>query len=85
MGPPKQILVTREAQDMYRVASGPIYVRTRNCYEQVFGDRADLKLIRGIKEGTMIFRSGRSCAIEKFLREVDPYSLEGVWPLSLYP
>ena len=74
-------MVTREAQDMYRVASGPIYLRTRNCLEQVYGDRADLKLIRGIKGGTVIFRSGRSCTIEKFLRDVDPYSLDVIWPL----
>ena len=84
LGPPKQVLVTREAQDIYRVASGPIYIKTLNCYEQIYGDRADLKLFRGSKGGTMIFRSGRVCAIAKFLREVDPYSLEGVWPLTLF-
>ncbi|HKA41864.1 MAG TPA: hypothetical protein VKF40_07735 [Burkholderiales bacterium] len=79
-GPPKTIIVTRETQDLYRIASGPLYFKTLNCYEQTYADRADLQLIRGFKGGTVVFRSGRTCTIDKFFRDVDPYSLDGFWP-----
>jgi hypothetical protein len=73
--PPKQVLVTREVQDLYRVASGTFYIKTTGCQEQVFGDRADLRLNIGSKGGMLLFRSGRVCVIQRLLREVDPADL----------
>ena len=73
--PPKQVLVTREVQDLYRVASGTFYIKTTGCQEQVFGDRADLRMNIGSKGGMLLFRNGHVCVIQRFLREVDPNDL----------
>jgi hypothetical protein len=74
--PPKQVIVTREAQDLYRVAAGSFYIKTLNCHEFVYGDRADLKLNIGVRGGTMVFRNARACAIDKLLREIDPSTMQ---------
>ena len=75
--PPKaQVIVTRELQDLYRVAEGSFYIRTKNCNEHVFGDRADLRLNIGIKGGHMVFRNGRTCVIERFLKDFEPSPLD---------
>ncbi len=73
--PPKQIFVTREVQDLYRAAAGTFYIKTIGCQEQIFGDRADLKLNIGSKGGMLIFRNGHVCVIQKFLREVEAADL----------
>jgi hypothetical protein len=73
---PKEVFVTREMQDIYRIGSGTTYIRTRNCTENVYGDRASLKLNYGMRGGTMVFRNGRSCTIDRFLKEVDPNRLD---------
>lgn len=74
--PPKQIFVTRETQDLYRVASGTFYLKTIGCQEYVYGDRADLKLYIGSKGGMLVFRNNHVCVIDKFLREVDPKDIK---------
>lgn len=73
---PKEVFVTREMQDIYRIGSGTTYIRTQNCTENVYGDRASLKLNIGMRGGRMVFRNGRSCTIDKFLKEVDPNRLD---------
>jgi hypothetical protein len=73
--PPKWVLVTREAQDLYRVDSGTFYIKTIGCQEQIFGDRADLKLNIGSKGGMLVFRNNHVCVIQKFLREAEPADL----------
>ena len=70
--PPKQVLVTREVQDLYRVASGTFYMKTIGCQEYVYGDRADLKLNIGSKGAMLVFRNNHICVVDKFLREIDP-------------
>lgn len=78
---PKEVIVTREMQDIYRIGmersgSGTTYIRTKNCNENVYGDRVSLKLNISIRGGNMIFRNGRVCTIDRFLREVDPNRLD---------
>jgi len=73
---PKEVMVTREMQDIYRIGSGTTYIRTKNCNEYVYGDRVSLKLNISIRGGNMIFRNGRVCAIDRFLKEVDPNRLD---------
>jgi hypothetical protein len=69
--PPKEVLVTREVQDFYRVASGAFYIKTIGCYENVFSDRANLRLNVSGKGGMLLFRNGHQCVVEKFLQEVE--------------
>lgn len=71
-----QVIVTRESQDFYRVAEGSFYIKTKNCNEFVYSDRADLKFNIGVKGGSMLFRNGRTCTIERFLKDFDPASLD---------
>ena len=78
--PPKDVLVTRESQDLYRVASGEFYIKTIGCQEYVFEDRADLKLNIGSKGGMLVFRNHHICVIQKFLRETDPADIRGPQP-----
>ena len=78
--PPKQVIVTREAQDLYRVASGSFYIKTLNCHEFVYSDRADLKVNIGVRGGTLMFRNNRSCTIDKLLREIDATTMEAISP-----
>jgi hypothetical protein len=79
---PKEVLVTREMQDIYRIGidriSGTTYIKTVNCNEHVYGDRASLRLNISIRGGTMIFRNGRVCKIDRFLKEVDPKMLDAL-------
>ena len=70
--PPRQLLVTREVQDLYRVADGAFYLKTIGCHEMVFSDRADLRLNISGRGGMLLFRSGRQCLVEKFLQDVEP-------------
>src|SRR5215510_8352320 len=69
--PPKEVLITREVQDLYRVSSGIFYIKTIGCSENVYGDRAGLRFNIGGKGGMLLFRNGRQCVIDKFLEEVD--------------
>ena len=69
--PPKNVIVTREVTDLYRVTTGAFYIKTIGCSENVYNDRADLRLNIG-KGGMLSFRSGRQCVVEKFLQEVEP-------------
>jgi len=72
---PKEVLLTREVQDLYRVGSGTFYIKTSGCSEQVFGDRVELQLNISSTGGMLHFRNGRLCAVQKFLRETDGSSL----------
>jgi len=74
--PPKQVLVTREVQDLYRVAAGAFYMKTIGCSEQVYGDRADLRINISGKGGMLLFRNGHQCVVEKFLEEVEPSKIK---------
>jgi hypothetical protein len=78
---PKEALVTREMQNLYRIGNDRIgspttYIRTVNCNEYVYGDRVSLKLGIGPRGGAMVFRSGRICTIDRFLREIHPNRLD---------
>jgi hypothetical protein len=73
---PAQILVTREAQDMYRVtAANSFYIKTMSCHEHVYEDRAGLRVNPITRGGRLIFRNGKECIVEKFLQELDPSKL----------
>jgi hypothetical protein len=73
---PAQILVTREAQDLYRAtAGGNFYIRTLACHEHVYEDRAGLRVNFITKGGLLTFRNGKSCVVDKFLQELDPARL----------
>ena len=74
--PPKEIFITREQQDLYRIASGPLYLKTVNCHEVVYGDKANLRFNIGGKGGAVTFRNGRACVIERLYKEVDPYATD---------
>ena len=70
--PPRQLIVTREVQDLYRASTGVFYMKTIGCHEQVFGDRAELRFNISGRGGMLLFRNGRQCLVEKFLQEVEP-------------
>ena len=71
-----QVLVTREAQDLYRaMAGGNFYIKTMNCNEHVYSDRASLRVNTITKGGMLSFRSGKTCVVEKFLQEIEPAKL----------
>ena len=53
---PKDALITREAQDLYRAGVGQFYLRTMNCHEQIFGDRVTFRWTPGARGGVMFFR-----------------------------
>ena len=73
---PAQILVTREAQDLYRAtAGGNFYIRTIGCHEHVYEDRAGLRVNAITKGGLLSFRNGKACVVDKFLQEIDPSKL----------
>ena len=69
--PPREVLITREVQDLYRVGSGRYYVKTIGCHENVFNDRANLRFNISGKGGMLLFRTGKQCVIDKFLTEVE--------------
>ena len=74
--PPAQILVTRESQDLYRAsAGGEFYIKTVNCYENVYSDRAILRLNAITKGGYLSFRNGKACTVDKFFQQVEPSKL----------
>ena len=76
---PKEALITREAQDLYRAGVGQFYLRTLNCHEQIFGDRVVFRWTPGGRGGVMFFRGNdRSCIIQKVLREVDPDTMQPI-------
>ena len=73
---PAQVLVTREAQDMYRMsAAGIFYLRTISCHEHVYEDRVGLRVNPVTKGGRLYFRNGKECIVEKFLQEIEPSKL----------
>ena len=72
---PTEVLVTREVQDLYRVAAGTFYIKTISCHENVFNDRAFLRLNISGKGGMLIFRNGHQCVAEKFLLETEASKL----------
>lgn len=73
---PAHILVTREAQDLYRATAGNnFYIRTISCHEHVYEDRADLRVNTITKGGLLSFRNGKSCVVDKFLQEIEPSKL----------
>src|SRR5262249_24048575 len=74
--PPRDIFITREVEDLYRVGSGKFYVKTIGCHENVFNDRANLRFNISGRGGMLLFRSGRQCVIDKFLTEVEPSKVE---------
>ena len=73
--PPQQVMVTREVQDLYRVSTGTYYMKTIGCYEQIFGDRADLRLNISGRGGMLLFRNGHTCVVDKFLVEIEASKL----------
>lgn len=74
--PPREVFVTREVQDLYRVGTGTFYIKTIGCHENVFSDRAGLRFNISGKGGMLLFRSGKQCVIEKFLQEADPNKIK---------
>jgi hypothetical protein len=73
---PAQILVTREAQDLYRAsAGGNFYIKTMNCHEHVYSDRAGLRVNVITRGGLLSFRNGKACVVDKFLQEIEPSKL----------
>lgn len=79
---PAQILVTREAQDLYRAsASKPFYIKTISCHEHVYEDRAGLRANAITRGGLLTFRNGKSCVVDKFLEEVEPSQVTKRIPL----
>ena len=69
--PPREVLVSREVQDLYRVSSGLFYIKTIGCYENVYNDRAGLRLNISGKGGMLFFRNGKQCVVEKFFVEIE--------------
>jgi len=69
--PPREIFITKEVPDLYRVSSGIFYIKTIGCTENVYGDRAALRFNISGKGGMLLFRNGRQCVIDKFLEEVE--------------
>ena len=74
--PPREILVTREVQDLYRVATGPYYLKTIGCSENVYSDRASLRFNISGKGGMLIFRNGHQCVIERFFEDIEPNKIQ---------
>ncbi|MCC7485790.1 MAG: hypothetical protein IT529_12495 [Burkholderiales bacterium] len=72
---PRDVIVTRESQDLYRAGSGSFYIKTTGCTEQIYSDRVTLKMNIGVKGGMMFTRAGRACVIDKLLREVNPATM----------
>ena len=69
--PPREVFVTREVQDLYRIGTGKFYLKTIGCHENVFSDRAQLRLNISNKGGMLLFRNGKQCVVDKFLEDVD--------------
>ena len=69
--PPREVLVSREVPDLYRVSSGLFYIKTIGCGENVYNDRAGLRLNISGRGGMLFFRNGKQCVVEKFLVEVE--------------
>src|ERR1043166_4952902 len=69
--PPREVLVSREIEDLYRVSAGTFYIRTIGCHEAVFNERAGIRINISGKGGMLLFRTGKQCVIEKFLVEVE--------------
>jgi hypothetical protein len=70
--PPREVMITREVQDLYRVSAGTFYIKTIGCYENVYGDRAQVRLNISGKGGMLLFRNNKQCVIDKFLTELEP-------------
>ena len=64
-----KVTVTRKGQDLYEVQGGQVYIKTRYCYEYVYGDESILRIDSpaGYSVGKLIFNSGTSCDVEKVL------------------
>jgi hypothetical protein len=64
--------VTRKGQDFYEVVGRGIYIKTRYCYEYVYGSEAILKIDSpsGYTVGEIIFvgNGGNKCDVEKVLQ-----------------
>ena len=78
---PREAIVTREAQDLYRAGvTNPYYLKTVNCREQIFGDRVTFRWNVGTKGGVMIRRGAtdKVCYIEKVFREVDVRTMQPI-------
>lgn len=65
-----KVTVTRDSADLYKVQSGNVYIKTRYCYEYVYGDEAILRIdsTAGYNIGKIIFSSGTSCDVAKLLK-----------------
>lgn len=65
-----KVTVTRSSDDLYEVSGGKAYIKTRYCYEYVYGDEAILRIDSpgAYTIGKLIFSSGTSCDVEKILR-----------------
>jgi hypothetical protein len=72
--PPKEAIISRESQDLYRAEIGKYWIKTSGCNEHVYTDRVTMRFTPLGK--TMYFRSGRFCKIERFLKEVNPMELD---------
>jgi hypothetical protein len=54
---PREAMVTRETQDLYRAGITQVYyLKTQNCNEQIYGDRVTLRWNLCGKGGVMIRR-----------------------------
>ena len=67
-----KVNVTRKSQDLYEVNYQGIYIKTRYCYEYVYGSEAIVKIDSpyGYSVGEIIFvgNGGSKCDIEKILK-----------------
>lgn len=65
-----EVNVTRKSQDLYKITTPNIYIKTRYCYEYIYYGNAILIIenLSGYSLGKIIFNSGTSCDIEKILK-----------------
>jgi hypothetical protein len=65
-----KVNLTRKDQDFYEVQGQGIYLKTRFCYEFVYGDEAIVRIdsAAGYVIGKIMFSNGSTCDIAMILR-----------------
>ncbi len=65
-----EVYVTRQASDIYEVQSEPFIIKTRYCYEYVYGERSLLRM-NGYSGDIIFIDSGGQCDVEAVFKRSD--------------
>lgn len=63
-----KVNVKRVDANLYKTATGGLYIETRYCYEYTYGDDAILKYEKYSYDNKLIFSSGTSCDVAKVFK-----------------